>query len=251
MATEADRLERQRVFVTMHATFKDEEKCRVAMETIVSDAHAADGVHSHFWFRSDDGRSLFVVEQYADERALRMAVRRFTSARVSFFRSIKVDEVAIYGDVSFVIKMLFAALRPKYMNYHDGFSKHVTEASEPSIKGFERERVFVATNATFAATQSDREAVGRLVTNSYAEPAISSQFWTTSRNGDAVFALEQFVDEKALANLLAADPTSSAAFLEAINVGDVTVYGVESEEVKKILTPLEPTYMNYYGGYSK
>lgn len=251
MATEADRLERQRVFVTMHATFKDEEKCRVAMETIVSDAHAAYGVHSHFWFRSDDGRSLFVVEQYADERALRMAVRRFTSARVSFFRSIKVDEVAIYGDVSFIIKMLFAALRPKYMSYHDGYSKHIAKVSEPGIKGFERKRVFVATNATFTATQSDREAVGQSVTDSYAEPGISSQFWTASRDGDALFALEQFADDKALTDLLTADPTCLAAFLKAIDVGDVTVYGVESEEAKAMLAPLGPIYMNYYGGYSK
>ena len=65
--------ERKRIFVTMNATFKDEEKCRIAMETIVNDAHAAYGVTSHFWFRSRNGLSLFVVEQYADESALRQA----------------------------------------------------------------------------------------------------------------------------------------------------------------------------------
>lgn len=73
-------IERNRIFVTMNATFKDEEKCRVAMETIVKDAHAAYGVNSHFWFRSEDGKSLFVLEQYENKKALRKAVRRFTSA---------------------------------------------------------------------------------------------------------------------------------------------------------------------------
>ena len=57
------------------------------METIVKDAHAAYGVNSHFWFRSKDGKSLFVLEQYEDNKALSQAIRRFTTARISFFRS--------------------------------------------------------------------------------------------------------------------------------------------------------------------
>ena len=61
-------MEKNKIFVTLNGTFKDEEKCSVAMETIVKDAHAAYGVNSHFWFRSKDGKSLFVLEQYEDKR---------------------------------------------------------------------------------------------------------------------------------------------------------------------------------------
>ena len=60
-------METNRIFVTLNGTFKDEEKCRVAMETIVKDAHAAYGVNSHFWCRSIDGKSLFVLEQYEEQ----------------------------------------------------------------------------------------------------------------------------------------------------------------------------------------
>ena len=68
----------ERIFVTLNASFTDVEKCRSAMETIVANAHAAYGVDSHFWFQSDDGKSLFVIEQYKDKKALNQAVRRFT-----------------------------------------------------------------------------------------------------------------------------------------------------------------------------
>ena len=40
--------ENNKIFVRLNATFKNEEQCSVAMETIVNDAHAAFGVNSHF-----------------------------------------------------------------------------------------------------------------------------------------------------------------------------------------------------------
>lgn len=221
------------------------------METIVRDAHAAEGVTSHFWFRSKDGESLFVVEQYSDEGALRKAVMRFTSARIAFFRSIKVTQVSVYGDVSLGIKAMFSPLRPKYMNYYGGYSKTVAKAKEAGIRDIERNRVFVATNAIFKDGVKSREAMEALVDGAYAESGTNSHFWTTSNDGEALFVLEQYADENALVDHLVANPTSRAAVLESVDVGDVTVYGAESDEVKEMLAPLNPTYMTYYGGYSK
>lgn len=245
------RAEMDRIFVTMDATFMDEERCRVAMDTIVSNAHAAQGVNSHFWFKSKDGKSLFVVEQYADARALRMAVRRFTSARVSFFRSIKDFKISIYGDATFGIKAMFSLMRPKHMHYYGGFAKAVAATTEPGIKDFERGRVFVATNATFNDEAKVKEAMVALVAAAHAESGTSSHFWSSGSDGKKLFVLEQYADEKALLDHLLANSTSRASLLECIEVADVTVYGAESDEVEEILSPLRPTYMTYYGGYSK
>ena len=238
-----------RIFVTMDATFRDEERCRVAMDTIVNDAHAAYGVNSHFWFQSKDGKSLFVVEQYADAKALNLAIRRFTTARVSFFRSIKDFDISIYGDATFGVKAMFSLMRPKLMSYYGGVAKAVAATTEPGIKNFERGRVFVATNATF--NDEAKEAMVALVDGARAESGTSSHFWTTGKDGKDLCVLEQYADEKAFLDHLAANSTSRAALLEVINVGDVTVYGAESAEVEEILSPLTPTYMTYYGGYSK
>jgi len=235
----------------MDATFRDEERCRIAMDAIVNNAHAAYGVNSHFWFKSKDGKDLFVVEQYADARALRMAVRRFTSARISFFRSIKDFNISIYGDATFDIKAMFSLMRPKHMNYYGGFAKAVAATTEPGIKDFERGRVFIATNATFSDEAMVNEAMVALVEASLNESGTSSHFWTWGRDGKDLFVLEQYADEKALLDHLVANSTSRAALLEIIDLGDVTVYGAESGEVEEILSPLSPTYMTYYGGYSK
>ena len=243
--------ERGRIFVTMNATFRDEEKCRVAMETIVNDAHAAYGVTSHFWFRSEDGKSLFVVEQYADGRALSKAVRRFTTARIAFFRSIKVADVSVYGDASLGIKIAFAPLSPNYMNYYEGYSKPAPGARESGIKDFERKRVFVATNATFKDEAQGTDAMRALVQIAHAAPGVHSHFWTRGNDSKALFVLEQYADEEALVGALDANQASRAALLETMEVRDVTVYGAQSDEVKKTLAPLRPTYMDYYGGYSK
>ena len=73
------------------------------METIVNDAHAAFGVNSHFWFQSNDGKSLFVLEQYENKKALSQEIRRFTLARVSFCQSITDINIALYGNVPLAI----------------------------------------------------------------------------------------------------------------------------------------------------
>lgn len=244
-------IEKNRIFVTMNATFKDEEECRVAMETIVKDAHAAYGVNSHFWFRSNDGKSLFVLEQYEDKKALRKAIRRFTSARISFFRSIEVIDVAVYGSISTSSKLMFAALRPQYMDYYGGYSKIVAEAKEAGIKNFERNRILVATNASFKDEEKCKVVMEELVEDAYAEPGTNSHFWCRSKDGKALFVLEQYADEKALIEHLMVNPSSRAAFFESIEVSDVSVYGSVSDTIKEKLTSLNPTYMHYYGGYSK
>ncbi len=243
--------EKNKIFVTMNATFKNEEKCRAAMETIVTDAHAAYGVNSHFWFRSKDGKSLFVLEQYADELALRKAIRRFTSARIAFFRSIKVVDVAVYGTVSNMIRVMFAPLRPQYMDYYGGYSKTVTEAKDAGIKNFERNRILIATNARIRDEEKCNVAMKGLVEDAYAESGTNSHFWCRSKDGKALFVLEQYADEKALIEHLMANPTSRTAFFESVEVSDVNIYGTESDKTKEVFGSLNPAYMTYYGGYSK
>lgn len=244
-------MERNKIFVTLNATFKDEEKCRIAMDTIVNDAHAAIGVNSHFWFKSKDGKSLFVLEQYQDKKALRKAIRRFTSARISFFSSIEDIEISIYGSISSSSKLMFAALRPQYMDYYGGYSKNVAVTKEAGIKNFERNRILVATNASFKDEAKCKVAMERLVEDAYAESGTNSHFWCRSKDGKTLFVLEQYADEKALIEHLMANPSSRATFFESIEVGDVSVYGSASDTIKEMFAPLNPTYMNYYGGYSK
>ena len=243
--------EKNRIFVTMNATFKDEEKCRVAMETIVNDAHAAYGVNSHFWFRSEDGKSLFVLEQYEDKKALRKAIRRFTSARISFFKSIEVIDVSVYGSISTSSKLMFAALSPKYMDYYGGYSKNIAKTKEAGIKKFERNRILVITNASYKDEKKCKVAMNKLAEDAYAESGTNSHFWCRNKDSKALFVLEQYADEKALIEHLIAKPSARAVFFESVEVGDILVYGNVSDKIKEIFASLNPTYMNYYGGYSK
>ncbi len=244
-------MENNKIFVTMNATFKDEEKCRVAMETIVNDAHAAYGVNSHFWFRSDDGKSLFVFEQYEDKKALRKAIGRFTSARIAFFKSIDVMGVTVYGSISQSSKLMFAALKPKYMDYYGGYSRSETQAQEDGISESERNRIFVAMNATIKDEEKCKVAMEGVVADAYAESGTKTHFWCRSKDGEALYVLEQYADEAALNAHVSANPPSRAAFFESIEVADVTVYGAVPDQIKEMFAPLNPTYMNYYGGYSK
>jgi len=206
-------MEKDKIFVTLDGTFKDEGKCRVAMERIVNDAHAAYGVNSHFWFRSNDGKSLFVLEQYENNKALSQAIRRFTTARISFFRSIEVIGISIYGSIS---------------------------------RGN-----MVAMNAKVRDEEKCKEAMQGVVEGAYAESGTKTHFWCKGKEGNTLFVLEQYADEKALIEHLMANPTSRAAFFESIEVIDVSVYGTVSDQIKEMLAPLNPRYMNYYGGYSK
>jgi len=244
-------MENSKIFVTLNATFKDEEKCKVAMETIVNDAHAAYGVNSHFWFISKDSKSLFVLEQYQDKRALRKAIRRFTSARISFFSSIENIDISIYGNISTSSKLMFAALRPQYMEYYGGYSKNVALTKETGIKNFERKRIIVATKASFKNKEKCKVAMEGLVEDAYAESGTNSHFWCRSKNGKALFVLEQYADEKALIEHLKANSSSRAAFFESIEVDNVIVYGTESSKIKEMFASFNPTYFNYFGGYSK
>ena len=245
-------METNRIFVTLNGTFKDEEKCRVAMETIVKDAHAAYGVNSHFWFRSKDGKSLFVLEQYEDNKALSQAIRRFTTARISFFRSIEVIGISIYGSISKGNKLMFAAFRPQHVDYYGGYSKNIAKDQEAGIKNFERNRILVAMNATFKDQEKCKVAMEGVVKDAYAEAGTNSHFWCISKDGKTLFVLEQYADEKSLIEHVMANPPSRAAFFESIEVVDVTVYGsVSDDNIKEMFASLNPKYMNYYGGYSK
>jgi len=244
-------METNRIFVTMNATFKDEEKCKVAMETIVNDAHAADGVNSHFWFRSKDGKSLFVLEQYDDKKSLVEAIKRFTKARISFFRSIKVTDVTVYGNVSTAIKLMFAALSPQYMSYYGGYSKIGAKDQEPGIKKFERERIIVATNATFKDEEKCKVAIEKLVKDTYTESGTNAHFWSRSKDGKALFLLEVYADEHALTEHVIAHANSRDVFFESMEVGGINIYGTIPDKIKEMFAPFTPTYMSYYGGYSK
>jgi len=244
-------MESNKVFITLDATFKDEEKCRVAMEKIVNDAHAAYGVNSHFWFRSDDGKTLFVLEQYEDNKAVSQALMRFTRARMSFFSAIKVIGISLYGNISKVSKFMFAAFRPKHMHYYGGYSKKVAVTKEPGIKNFERNRILVALNASFKDEAKCKEAMEGIVQATQDESGTKTHFWCKSKDGKSLFVLEQYEDEKALIEHAKANPPSGTTFFKSIDVNDVMVYGTVSDQVKEILDPINPDYMNYYGGYSK
>ncbi|NLR91412.1 hypothetical protein [Flammeovirga agarivorans] len=244
-------METNRIFVTMNATFKNEEKCRVAMDTIVNDAHAAEGVNSHFWFRSEDGKSLFVLEQYDNKKALVEAIKRFTSARISFFKSIKVTDVTVYGNVSTGIKLMFAPLSPKYMEYYGGYSKIAAKDQEPGIKDFERKRIIVATSASFKDEVKSKVAIEKLAKDTYNESGTNSHFWSISKDGKSLYLLELYADENALTEHVMANKSSREAFFESMVVSNVTVYATVSDNIKQMLAPIHPKYMNYYGGYSK
>lgn len=244
-------IEQKKVFITMNATFTDEEKCRIAMETIVNDAHAAYGVNSHFWFRSEDEKSLFVLEQYQDKKAVRKALRRFTSARLSFFRSIDVMDVSIHGSISSTSKLMFAALSPQYMEYYGGYSKDIPEAQQVGISDIERNRIVVVMNATFKDEAQCKIAMEGIVEGAYAESGTKTHYWCTSEDGKMLTVFEQYANEEALIEHVMANPPSRAAFFESIEVVDVKVYATVSDQIKEMFAPLNPTYMNYYGGYSK
>jgi len=244
-------MENNKVFITLDATFKDEEKCRVAMEKIVNDAHAAYGVNSHFWFRSEDGKSLFVCEQYQDNKAVGQALRRFTMARMSFFRSIEVIGLSLYGNISKVSKLMFAAFKPLHMAYYGGYSKDVAKTEVAGIKNSERKRILVALNASFKNEEKCKKAMEEIVKHAYTEAGTKTHFWYRSKDGKSLFVLEQYADEKALTEHVMANPPSRADFFESIEVSDVKVYGTIPDNIKEIFAPLKPAYMNYYGGYSK
>jgi len=244
-------MEDNRIFVTLNGTFKDEEKCRVAMETIVKDAHAAYGVNSHFWFKSKDGKSLFVLEQYEDNKALSQAIRRFTTARISFFKSIEVGGISTYGSISKGNKLMFSAFRPQNMDYYGGYSKQVATTKEAGIKNVERNRILVALNASIKDEEKCKKAMEGIVESAYAESGTKTHFWCKSKEGNTLFVLEQYEDEKALVEHVRATPPSRAAFFESIEAIDVSVYGDISDQTKEMLAPLNPMHMNYYGGYSK
>ncbi|KXX66737.1 hypothetical protein [Flammeovirga sp. SJP92] len=244
-------METDRIFVTMNATFKNEEKCRVAMETIVNDAHVAEGVNSHFWFRSENGKSLFVLEQYDNKKALVEAIKRFTSARISFFKSIKVTDVSVYGNVSTSIKLMFAPLSPRYSQYYGGYSKIAAKDQEPGIKEFERKRIIVATNAHFKGEEKAKLAIEKLAQDTYNESGTNSHFWSRSKDGKTLYLFELYADENALTEHVMANISSRDAFFESMELDGVTVYANVSDKTKQMLAPINPNYMNYYGGYSK
>ena len=244
-------MEKSRIFVTMNALFRDEEKCRVAMETIVKDAHAAYGVDSHFWFISEDGKSLFVIEQYKDLQALRKAIRRFTFARISFFRSIKVTDVTVYGNVSSDIKFMFAILKPRYMDCYLGYSKNVVEFKESGIQDFERNRIFVAKNARFKNKKQGKIAMDGVAESAPTDSGTNTYFWYKSKDGKELFLLEQYDDEQALTEHYMANPPARPDFFGSIAGVDATVCGGNSSQIKEMFAPLNLTHMNYYGGYSK
>ena len=116
-------MEKNRIFVALNAIIKDEEKCKVAMEGVVEGAYAESGTKTHFWCRSQDGKTLFVLEQYADEKALIEHVMANPPSRADFFESIEVIDITVYATVSDQIKEILAPINPTYMNFYGGYSK--------------------------------------------------------------------------------------------------------------------------------
>ena len=115
--------ERKRIIVATSAKIRDEEKCIAAMENIVKNAHSKSGTKSHFWCKGNDGKSLMILEQYEDEKALIELAITDEYADSDFTVSTRITDVMIYRAVSEQTKELFAAHRPKLMNYFGGYSK--------------------------------------------------------------------------------------------------------------------------------
>ena len=137
------------------------------------------------------------------------------------------------------------------MDYYGGYSKNETKAQEVGISNIERNRIFVAMNANFKDEEKCKVAMEGVVEGAYAESGTNSHFWCRSKDGKTLFVLEQYANEKALIEHVMANPPSRTAFFESIEMVDVTVYGTVSDKIKEMFAPLTPTYMNYYGGYSK
>ena len=159
--------------------------------------------------------------------------------------------ISIYGSISKGNKLMFAAFRPQHLDYYGGYSKNVVKTKEAGIKNFERGRILVALNASFKDEEKCKLAMEGLVEDAYAETGTKTHFWCRSKDGKSLFVLEQYEDEKALIEHVMANPPSRAAFFESIEVVDVTVYGTVPDNIKEMFAPLNPKYMNYYGGYSK
>ena len=142
------------------------------------------------------------------------------------WKPIKVVDVSVYGDVSLVIKVMFAPLRPTYAKYYAGFSKSVPESDGSGIKDVERNRVFVATHGVLLDA-SGNDATTKLPAAAHAEPGTSSHFWTQGRNGNDLFVLEQYQDEGALVEHLRSNADLRAAALSQVHVREVTIYGAD------------------------
>ena len=89
----------------------------------MNDAHTAFGVNSHFWCKGNDGKSLMILEQYEDEKALIELAITDEYADSDFTVSTRITDVMIYRAVSEQTKEQFAAHRPKLMNYFGGYPK--------------------------------------------------------------------------------------------------------------------------------
>ncbi len=111
------------MIVALNATIKDEEKCKAAMEAIVADAYAEDGTKTHWWCIADDGKSLFVLEQYDDADASIAHIMADPPSRGDFFASIDIVDVTVYCDLTPELKAMYDPLNPVYMSYYGGFSK--------------------------------------------------------------------------------------------------------------------------------
>ena len=115
--------ERKRIIIATSAEIRDEEKCIAAMENIVKNTHSKSATKSHFWCKGNDGKSLRILEQYEDEKALieRAIPDEYTES--DFTASTRITDVMIYRAVSEQTKEQFAAHRPKLMNYFGGYPK--------------------------------------------------------------------------------------------------------------------------------
>ncbi len=115
----------------------------------------------------------------------------------------------------------------------------------------ETNRIILAMNAKIKDEMKCKIAMQAIVEAAHDEPATKSHWWCIGEDGESLFVLEQYDDAAAAVAHVEANPPARANFLEAIEVVNVMVYCDLTSELKELLEPLNPTFMGYYGGFSK
>ncbi len=115
----------------------------------------------------------------------------------------------------------------------------------------ENKRIILAMNAKITDQQRCKAAMDAITIEAHAEATTKSHWWCIGEDGVSLFVLEQYDDADAAMAHIKANPPARQDFFESIEVINVIVYSDLTPELKEMLTPLNPIFMNYYGGFSK
>ncbi len=112
-------------------------------------------------------------------------------------------------------------------------------------------RIILAMNAKITDQEKCKKAMLAITAAAYTEETTKSHWWCIGEDGESLFVLEQYDDAEAAIAHVKSNPPARKDFFEAIQVVNVIVYCDLTPELKEMFAPLNPIYMNYYGGFSK